>query len=400
MYPLDRLVGPACCMSLAVILSTSAVHPRSPDPAPTGAAVATQPSKSPAALSAWVPLHRLAPGAALVTFTAPAPRLVAIFLSKPAQRLVARHPDVFGPPSREALASWDRAAPAVAADLASWATAQEADAAAADEPSSAHAAGAAEAPPVAPSAVASEPQTPIVAAGEGPFSPTPADPAPAEPAAAGGTAVVTPPTEPVTVAGSETTTGTSPADSIDAAVSASALAEAQSGVEASAARTETNAAQQVQLELLHAINGRRASAGLPPLQMDQRLVASATEHSRDMAARGYCRHRGSDGSSARARMARHGYPYNNWAGENIICSRRSVESAMQWWMGSRPHRKNILHSHFTHIGIGVDPNAPYGGYMFTLNFAAGATDTVQPSVFNDADTSGEAGAPEEQGAGG
>jgi uncharacterized protein YkwD len=139
--------------------------------------------------------------------------------------------------------------------------------------------------------------------------------------------------------------------------------------------------QRLQLELLRQINGRRAEAGRAPLALDQRLVDSATEHSRDMAAHRRCRHGGSDGSSARARMQRHGYPFNNWAGENIICSRRTVDAAMSWWMNSRPHRKNILHGHYTHIGIGIDPNGPYGA-MWTLNFAAGAPDTVRPVAFD------------------
>ena len=163
-------------------------------------------------------------------------------------------------------------------------------------------------------------------------------------------------------------------------------------------RPDLEPIQRMQLELLQLINQRRAEAGLGPLLLDQRLVAAATEHSQDMAARRYCRHRGSDGSTARARMAKHGYPFNNWAGENIICSRKTVEAAMKWWLRSTPHRKNILHRHFTHIGIGIDPNGPYGP-MWTLNFAAGADDTAHPTVFDVASTSGEAGDPAEQPAG-
>jgi uncharacterized protein YkwD len=147
------------------------------------------------------------------------------------------------------------------------------------------------------------------------------------------------------------------------------------------ARPDLDGIQRLQLELLRLLNQRRAEAGLPPLAVDQRLVQSASEHSHDMAARRFCRHRGSDGSSVRARIARQGYPYNNWAGENIICARRSAEAAMQWWMNSRPHRKNILHRSYTHLGIGVDPNGPWGP-MWTLNFAAGAADTVRPALYD------------------
>jgi uncharacterized protein YkwD len=135
----------------------------------------------------------------------------------------------------------------------------------------------------------------------------------------------------------------------------------------------------MQLQVFQLVNQRRAEAGLGPLALDARLTASAAEHASDMARNRFCRHGGSDGSSARGRIQKHGYGHNNWAGENIVCGRKSAEAAMQWWMNSSPHRRNILHGHFTHIGVGVDPNGPWGP-MWTLNFAAGAPDTVVPAA--------------------
>jgi uncharacterized protein YkwD len=175
-------------------------------------------------------------------------------------------------------------------------------------------------------------------------------------------------------------------------------APAQPDVAAMLQNPNLEPVQRMQLELLQLLNQRRAEAGLPPLLLDQRLVAAATEHSQDMAAKRYCRHKGSDGTTSRGRMARNGYPFNNWAGENIICSRKTAEAAMKWWMRSRPHRKNILHRHFTHVGIGIDLNGPYGP-MWTLDFAAGANDTVHPVAFDVASTAGEAGDPPEQAGG-
>lgn len=134
------------------------------------------------------------------------------------------------------------------------------------------------------------------------------------------------------------------------------------------------------LSLFKLINEQRAAHGLPRYKLDARLMASANEHSADMATSRRCRHTGSDGSSSRARMKRHGYPYNNWAGENIICGRPTPERAMQWWLSSGPHRRNILHGHYTHIGVGYHPDGPYGP-MWTLNFAAGSPTTAQPAVF-------------------
>lgn len=31
----------------------------------------------------------------------------------------------------------------------------------------------------------------------------------------------------------------------------------------------------------------------------------------------------------------------------------AVSYAIQWFMQSTPHRKNVLHEHYTHIGVGV-----------------------------------------------
>ncbi|MCE7939253.1 MAG: CAP domain-containing protein, partial [Chloroflexi bacterium CFX6] len=152
------------------------------------------------------------------------------------------------------------------------------------------------------------------------------------------------------------------------------------GLDALLARPDLDPTVRMEIELFKAINQKRAEAGLSPLQLDGRLVAAAREHSKDMAAARRCRHAGRDGSTSRVRIRRQGYPHNNWAGENIICSRRTVEAALTWWMRSAPHRRNILHRHFTHIGVGVDPSGPYGP-MWTLNFAAGAADTVPPVLW-------------------
>ncbi|MEO8083521.1 MAG: CAP domain-containing protein, partial [Ardenticatenales bacterium] len=136
----------------------------------------------------------------------------------------------------------------------------------------------------------------------------------------------------------------------------------------------------LELEVLGRVNAVRAEHGLGPLQLDDRLVAAAREQAVDMAYHNYCRHTGSDGSRVRDRLRRHGYPYNNWAGENIICARRTADAAMTWWLHSAPHRANILHGHFTHIGVGVSMLGTYGP-DFVLTFAAGDANTVEAGAF-------------------
>lgn len=54
------------------------------------------------------------------------------------------------------------------------------------------------------------------------------------------------------------------------------------------------------------------------------------------------------------------------AGENIA-GNQDVQKAHDALMNSPGHRKNILSSDFTHIGIGIKKGGPYG-YMFTQMF--------------------------------
>lgn len=120
-------------------------------------------------------------------------------------------------------------------------------------------------------------------------------------------------------------------------------------------------------QLVEMINQRRAQAGLYPFQVDERLMQSARQHASDMASHRFCRHGGSDGSSSRARISAHGVPSVR-GGENILCRAASPEAAMGWWMNSGPHRRNLLHGFYTHIGVAYVPVSGWRGY-WTINFA-------------------------------
>ena len=52
------------------------------------------------------------------------------------------------------------------------------------------------------------------------------------------------------------------------------------------------------------------------------------------------------------------------AGENIAKGQRTPQEVVQAWMNSEGHRRNILSSNYTHIGVGFDPN----GYHWTQMF--------------------------------
>lgn len=147
-----------------------------------------------------------------------------------------------------------------------------------------------------------------------------------------------------------------------------------------AAQPDLDSRTRLEVQILAGVNDARAQHGLPPLILDDRLVAAAREHAVDMAYRNHCRHTGTDGTSVRARLRRNGYPYNNWAGENILCARQTADAALGWWLASAPHRRNILHGNFTHIGVGVSMYGAYGPDM-ALVFAAGDANTAEPGVY-------------------
>lgn len=171
-----------------------------------------------------------------------------------------------------------------------------------------------------------------------------------------------------------------PADAPEAGPPAVPLDAPEPDLAAVIAQPDLDARTRLEMEILARVNGIRAEHGLHPLKLDNRLVAAAREHAVDMAYRNHCRHVGRDGTRARDRMRRNGYPYNNWAGENILCGRKTADAALGWWMNSAPHRRNILHGHFTHIGVGVSMHGSWGPDM-ALVFAAGDAVTVEPGVF-------------------
>lgn len=95
----------------------------------------------------------------------------------------------------------------------------------------------------------------------------------------------------------------------------------------------------------------RAERGLVPLVVNPSLERAAMRHARDMAGRRKMSHRGGDGSSPFRRMEEEGYSFSR-AAENVAAGVFSLESLMDAWMSSPPHRRNIL-GDFREVGAGV-----------------------------------------------
>jgi hypothetical protein len=116
-------------------------------------------------------------------------------------------------------------------------------------------------------------------------------------------------------------------------------------------------------QLLAAHNDERAQDGVPPLVLDASLTVEAQSHAEWMASTGRLEHvrRGVAEDIAR------GYP--------------DVQSAVDNWMCSPPHRANILSPHYTRFGGGM-ARSRSGQLYWCARFAAAtpAVATDRPSA--------------------
>lgn len=104
-------------------------------------------------------------------------------------------------------------------------------------------------------------------------------------------------------------------------------------------------------QLLDLVNQQRRGAGLKPVKLNPLLTASAQAHSQDMALNDFFGHRGSNGSTAEARIAATGYNAFT-SSENIAAGFATPTGVMQAWMSSPLHRKNLLNPILQEMGVG------------------------------------------------
>lgn len=134
------------------------------------------------------------------------------------------------------------------------------------------------------------------------------------------------------------------------------------GAGAAAAKTVVKPVSQARALAL--INGLRKKRGLPPVIADARLTKAAQTHSNWMAKNGRLSHRaGYIGGGLGAKMARVNYPTAR-AWENVAAGQASLEQAIDSWMKSSGHRKNMLSRGAVHIGIAAahNPDVRYRTY--------------------------------------
>ncbi|WP_332870634.1 MULTISPECIES: CAP domain-containing protein [Halomonadaceae] len=81
-----------------------------------------------------------------------------------------------------------------------------------------------------------------------------------------------------------------------------------------------------------------------------KLEAAAKSHSQDMAENDYFSHTGPDGAGIEQRVNNQNYAWQA-VGENIAAGHTSVSAAVEGWLESPGHCRNIMNDAFTEMGM-------------------------------------------------
>lgn len=134
--------------------------------------------------------------------------------------------------------------------------------------------------------------------------------------------------------------------------------------------TAPAAASPAEDQVLALANTARAKAGCAPLRPEPRLTAAAAGHARAMANQNFFGHVSKNGASLRQRIYAQGYRYRA-AAENISAGRSTASEAMQAWMRSAGHRKNLLNCRYAQTGIAMvyqADDAPLPGQKYPMKY--------------------------------
>lgn len=122
-------------------------------------------------------------------------------------------------------------------------------------------------------------------------------------------------------------------------------------------------------DLLFFTNQERLRMGLPELRYNKELEKAAQRHAADMARNNYFSHDALDGSDLKDRVAMTEYRYTN-VGENLFWRTPDNDPAyaVQGWMESPGHRKNMLDPQFSEIGLGYAVDQANGKHYYVQVF--------------------------------
>lgn len=121
----------------------------------------------------------------------------------------------------------------------------------------------------------------------------------------------------------------------------------------------SNFISEIEGEIFNIVNAERAKAGVAALQYSSTMQHYGRIKSEDMAVNEYFEHTDLNGQLITTKMDNDGVAYSAW-GENIAYIggdssnyQHLAKEFMNNWMNSDGHRKNILSTNFTGIGVGV-----------------------------------------------
>lgn len=128
--------------------------------------------------------------------------------------------------------------------------------------------------------------------------------------------------------------------------------------------------RRMEKQIFDEVNDVRVRRGLKRLQWDEKLAAMAREHAINMAGRRFFSHVDPVLGDIDPRLAKHEIRPKA-AGENLFMSQgydQPVPEAIEQWMNSPGHRKNILGGAYTHTGVGAAYSSD-GNLYFVQEFA-------------------------------
>lgn len=127
---------------------------------------------------------------------------------------------------------------------------------------------------------------------------------------------------------------------------------------------------QQESDVLELINKERVNSGCGALTINARLSAAAERHAAAMVKKNFFGHKGPDGSTLRSRTNNAGYRGGALA-ENIAAGWSTPQKAVEQWMNSSGHRRNILTCKYRETGIAMvyDPNdGPLPGQSYPMRY--------------------------------
>ncbi len=119
----------------------------------------------------------------------------------------------------------------------------------------------------------------------------------------------------------------------------------------------------VRREALERVNRAREEHDLGPVRGNAELDRAAQAHAEDMLERGYYGHVSPRGRAPRDWVEETDYPRLSFLAENIAKGLFEPEEAVERWLGSRDHRRNILDGRARETGLGVTWGEVDGEYQ-------------------------------------